>query len=36
MENVDIYYSANGSATNDLNNAENGWTQDVADFSKVK
>ena len=36
MENVSIYYSTNGSATNDLNNPENNWTTEVTDFSTVK
>ena len=36
QENVSVYYSANGSATKDLNNPQNGWTTDVQDFSKVK
>ena len=31
-----IYYSENGNATADLNNAENGWTQNVTDASKIK
>lgn len=31
-----IYYSENGDATADLNNAENGWTQNVTDASKIK
>lgn len=36
MENVTVYYSENGRATEDLNNSENQWTTDVTDFSKVK
>lgn len=31
-----IYYSENGEATEDLNNANNMWTQTVEDFSNVK
>lgn len=31
-----IYYSENGEATSDLNNADNGWTQTVNDASKIK
>ncbi len=31
-----VYYSENGDATADLNNAENGWTQNVTDASKIK
>ena len=33
---VTIYYSENGTATADLNNAQNGWTSNVTDFSKIK
>lgn len=36
LENVSIYYTENGNATQDLENAENGWTTEIADFSKVK
>ncbi len=36
MENVSIYYSENGKATKDLSNQENGWTQNITDFSKIK
>lgn len=36
IENVSIYYTENGEATKELQNEENGWTQDVADFSKIK
>lgn len=36
MENVSIYYSENGKATKDLSDETNGWTQSVADFSKIK
>ena len=31
-----VYYSTNGEATQDLTNAQNGWTQTPSDFSKVK
>ena len=31
-----IYYSTNGEATQDLTNAQNGWTQTPSDYSKVK
>jgi len=31
-----IYYSENGEATKDLEKAENGWTESVEDFRKVK
>ena len=34
--NVKIYYSENGTATEDLNNLQNGWMTDVKDFSKIK
>ncbi len=33
---VTIYYSENEEATEDLENENNGWTTDVADFSKIK
>lgn len=33
---VNIYYSENGNADKDLNNPENGWKQEVANFSNVK
>lgn len=33
---VTIYYSESGEATEDLNNAENGWTTKVSDWSKVR
>lgn len=36
MQNVTVYYSENGNATEDLNNNSNGWTLDITDFSKVK
>ncbi len=36
LENVIIYYSQNGNATADLQNAENGWTQEIQDYSTVK
>lgn len=36
LENVSIYYSENGNATEDLQNAENAWGTAVEDFSKVK
>lgn len=35
-ENVNIYYSENGNANKDINNPENAWKQEVADFSSVK
>ena len=31
-----VYYSTNGEATQDLTNAQNGWTQTPSDYSKVK
>ena len=31
-----VYYSTNGEATQDLTNAQNGWTQSPSDYSKVK
>ena len=34
MENATIYYSDNENATNDLQNTENGWTQDATQNSK--
>lgn len=33
---VTIYYSENGDATTDLNNAQNGWTTSVTDYSNIK
>ena len=36
LQNVTIYYTENGSATADLSNTENGWVEQVTDFSKVK
>ena len=33
---VKIYYSENGEATKDLEKADNGWTEEVSDFTKVK
>lgn len=36
LENVTIYYSENGNATEDLENTDNGWTETVADYAKVK
>lgn len=36
LENVSVYYSTNGSASKDLTDLSNGWTQDVTDFSSVK
>lgn len=35
-ENITIYYSENGEATQDIANTSNGWTTNVADYSKVK
>lgn len=35
-QNVVIYYSENGEATDDLENPENGWTLEVQDFASVK
>lgn len=35
-ENITIYYSENGEATQDLENASNGWITNVEDYSKVK
>ena len=34
--NFKVYYSENGEATNDLNNAENGWIEAPADMTKIK
>ena len=31
-----VYYSTNGEATQDLTNAQNGWTQTPSDYSNVK
>ena len=31
-----VYYSENGDAAADLNNAANGWTQNITDASKIK
>ncbi len=31
-----VYYSSNPEATNDLQNAQNGWTQNIGDLSAVK
>lgn len=31
-----VYYSENGEATTDLSNTANGWTTEVADYSRVK
>lgn len=36
LENVQIYYSENGSATKDLNNPNNAWKQDVSNFATIK
>lgn len=36
FENVTIYYSENGAATEDLQNIENGWQAEIQDYSKVK
>ncbi len=36
FENVSIYYSENGAATEDLNNIENGWQTEIQDYTKVK
>lgn len=36
FENVSIYYSENGTATQDLENSENGWQAEVQDYTKVK
>lgn len=35
-QNAKIYYSENGEASDDLSDANNGWTESPADFSKVK
>lgn len=35
-ENIEVYYSANANADNDLENSANGWSKEVSDFSKVK
>lgn len=34
--NIKIYYSENGEATKDLANANNGWMEQVEDFTKIK
>lgn len=36
LENVSVYYTENPSATQDLQNSENGWITEVTDFSKIK
>lgn len=36
LENVSIYYSENGAATEDLQKPENGWQTQIQDYSKVK
>lgn len=36
IQNVTIYYSENGNATESLEDLSNGWTTQVEDFSKVK
>lgn len=33
---ITVYYSENGEATTDLNNANNGWSTSTSDMSKVK
>ena len=33
---VRVYYSENGEATKDLNDIDNGWTEEVNDFTKIK
>lgn len=33
---IAVYYSENGEATTDLNNANNGWSTSASDMSKVK
>ena len=33
---VTVYYSENGDATTDLNNAQNGWKTSVTDYTKIK
>lgn len=35
-ENVSVYYSENGNATKDLNDTNNGWTQNVENLGNVK
>jgi len=35
-ENVVVYYSENGDATEDLSIVENGWSLDITDLSKIK
>ena len=35
-ENIEIYYSENGEADNDLTKTSNGWTKEPTDLSKVK
>ena len=36
QEDVNIYYSSNGNASQDLTDVQNGWTTEVQDFSQVK
>ena len=36
IENATVYYTENEKATIDLDNAENGWSQTIADGAKVK
>lgn len=33
---VTVYYSENGEATTDINNAQNGWTTSVTDYANIK
>lgn len=35
-ENVVIYYSDNGEATNDIENANNNWKTEITDFTNIK
>ena len=36
IENVKIYYTENEKATEDINNTENGWVENIVDSTKVK
>lgn len=35
-EGANIYYTENGEATQDINNVENGWTNNIGDITKAK
>ena len=36
IDGMKIYYSENGEATEDLNNAQNGWQENPTDYTKIK